>query len=50
MCLRIIDPEFGGFSAQISIFPHILLYEGEYIKNMLINIKKINTNQWRKTG
>jgi hypothetical protein len=23
MCLRSIDPELGGFSAQIGIFPHI---------------------------
>jgi hypothetical protein len=28
VCLRIIDAEFGGFSAQVSIFPHILLYDG----------------------
>jgi hypothetical protein len=33
MCLRSIDPEFGGFSAQVSIFPHILLYLGENIKS-----------------
>jgi hypothetical protein len=33
MCLRSIDPELGGFSAQVNIFPHILLYEGGNIKS-----------------
>jgi hypothetical protein len=33
MCLRSIDPEFGGFSAQVSIFPYILLYLGGNIKS-----------------